>query len=153
MKRPLMFIAAGVLAVTASSPSWAEKTQASNIIEIPAPPAGNAQVVWFRRGGAGFIVGCSVNENGAKISSLGAGRYFVMQTTPGTHIFTVASEATDTLVLDLQANVTTYAECKIKMGILIGRPKIELSNEASFRSKSKSLKLVDADDQVSVQAK
>lgn len=114
-------------------------------IAIPAPPAGKGQIVFFRPGGMGFAVGCSVNEKGQKVSSLGAGRYFVMVTEPGRHEFTVKSEAKDVLALEVEADETQYATCRIKMGIMVGRPDLAPSTEGDFRKNNK-LKLVDADD-------
>lgn len=114
-------------------------------IAIPAPPAGKGQIVFFRPGGTGFAIGCSVNENGQKISSLGAGKYFIMVAEPGRHEFTVKSEAKDVLALEVEADETQYASCKIKMGIMVGRPDIRPSTEAEFRA-AKNLKMVDADD-------
>lgn len=114
-------------------------------IAIPAPPEGQGQVVFFRPGGTGFALGCSVNENGQKVSSLGAGRYFVMVARPGRHEFTVQSEAKDSLALEVEAGETQYATCRIKMGIIVGRPDLAPSTEAAFRKHAK-LKLVDAED-------
>lgn len=133
--------------VISSTPTaaLAAKEEVQNTIRIPKPPEGKAQVVWFRKGGIGPIIGCSVKENEQKISSLGAGRYFIMVTEPGTRTYKVASEATDTLVLELKPNETKFASCKIKMGIFVGRPDIDLSTEQEFR-KAKSFKMVDADD-------
>ncbi|WP_295499326.1 hypothetical protein [Sphingorhabdus sp. EL138] len=130
-----------------SAPALAvETSEAKNApIAIPAPPEGQGQVVFFRPGGTGFAVGCSVNEKGQKVSSLGAGRYFVMVAGPGRHEFTVKSEAKDNLALEVEAGETQYATCRIKMGIMIGRPDLAPSTEAEFRKHGK-LKLVDADD-------
>ena len=91
------------------------------------------------------MIGCSVKENGQKISSLGSGRYFVMVAEPGIRTYEVSSEAKDTLVLELKPDETKFASCKIGMEIFVGRPKIDISTEAEFR-KAKSLRMVDADD-------
>lgn len=114
-------------------------------IALPAPPAGKGQIVFYRPGGTGFAIGCSVNENGQKVSSLGAGKYFIMVTEPGTHEFSVKSEAKDTLSLLVEPDETQFAMCKIKMGIMVGRPDIRPSNEGEFRDERK-LELVDTDD-------
>ena len=118
---------------------------ATESIVIPTPPAGKGQIVFFRPGGTGFAVGCSVNENGQKISSLGPGRYFIMTATPGRHEYTVKSEAKDTLALNVEDGETQYASCKIKMGIMVGRPDIRPSTRDEFL-KTKKLKMVDTDD-------
>lgn len=122
----------------------AEKLAGADI-QLPEPPEGMGQIVFFRTGGSGGAMGCSVNENGEKVSSLGANRYFVMQTTPGRHEFSVKSEAKDMLALEVEEGETQYVACKIKMGILVGRPDIAPANEADFR-KAKKLRMVDADD-------
>jgi hypothetical protein len=114
-------------------------------IAIPAPPEGQGQVVFFRPGGMGLALGCSVNEKSQKVSSLGAGRYFVMVAQPGRHQFTVKSEASDSLALEVEAGETQYAICRIKMGLIVGRPDLAPSTEAAFRKHSK-LKLVDGED-------
>lgn len=114
-------------------------------IAIPAPPAGKGQIVFFRPGGMGFALGCSVNENGQKISSLGAGKYFIMVTEPGTHQYSVKSEAKDVLALEVEPDETQYASCKIKMGIMVGRPDIRPATADEFKA-SKGLKMVDIED-------
>lgn len=138
-------LAAAVIAAAPALPARAAEAPAPAPIAIPAPPPGKGQIVWFRPGGMGFAVGCSVNENGQKVSSLGAGRYFIMVTEPGRHEFTVKSEATDRLGLEVEADETQYASCKIKMGIMVGRPDIRPATELEFRN-AKKLKMVDADD-------
>ncbi len=112
---------------------------------IPAPPPGKGQIVFYRPGGMGFALGFSVNEQCQKISSLGAGRYFILVTSPGRHEYTVKSEAKDTLALEVEADETQYAKCRIKMGIMVGRPDLAPGTEAEFKEKNK-WKMVDDDD-------
>lgn len=138
----LALVAATLLACAA--PAVAADTPVTPIA-LPKPPAGKGQIVFFRPSGMGFAVGCSVHESGQKVSSLGAGKYFVMVTTPGRHEFTVKSEAKDTLALEVEPDETQYASCKIKMGVIVGRPDLRPATEEEFR-KSPKLKLVDADD-------
>lgn len=146
MNLKLFVMSALPIALCASPIHASEKNlAAASAIAIPAPPPGQSQIIFFRPGGMGFAVGCSVNENGQKVSSLGAGRYFVMRTKPGRHEFTVKSEAKDTLALELKPDETQFASCHIKMGIMVGRPDLKVSNEAEFRKHS-NLKLVDEDD-------
>ena len=57
----------------------------------------------------------------------------------------MASEAKDELEVDVVAGETRYAACAIKMGIIVGRPKIRPSNDLEFREEKK-LKMVDEDD-------
>lgn len=115
-------------------------------VAIPAPPAGKGQIVFFRTGTLmGAAMGCAVNENGQKISSLGSGRYFVLVTEPGRHEYTVKSEAKDVLALEVEADETQYAMCRIKMGIMAGRPDLRPATRDEF-VKAGTDRLVDADD-------
>ena len=76
---------------------------------IPAPAEGKGQIVFFRPGGMGFALGCGVNENGVRLSALGAGKYFILPADPGSHSYTVKSEATDLLTLEVEPGETYYA--------------------------------------------
>jgi len=116
-----------------------------NTIQLPTPPKGKGQIVFFRGSGGGVIVGCSVNENGQKVSSLGDNKYFVMITDPGRHEFAVKSEAKDVLAIEVEPDETQFVECRIKMGIVIGRPDLAPATEENFRKK-RTLKMVDAED-------
>lgn len=115
-------------------------------VRIPAPPQGKGQIVFYRSGSiVGAALGCSVNENGKKISSLGAGRYFILVTEPGRHEYAVKSEATDRLALEVEPDETQYATCRIKMGIVAGRPDLRPATQSEF-VKSGTDRLVDAED-------
>lgn len=143
-------IGAAFVLAAMSGPALAVGTepvkQDAATIRIPAPPAGKGQVVFFRKGGlGGSAVACTVHEAGKKVSSLGGGKYFIVVTEPGRHEYSVKTEATDALALEVEADETQFASCKIKMGIMVGRPDIRPATEADFRA-AKSLRLVDADD-------
>ena len=113
---------------------------------LPKPPVGKGQIVFYRKGGfVGSAVACSAWENGQKVSSLGGGRFFVMVADPGKHAFSVKTEAKDTITLEVEPDETQFVECKIKMGIMVGRPDIRPVTETDFRA-AKKLKLTDEDD-------
>ena len=153
-----------ILAVTAAVPAQAQEVPASAPVAtpapansaaaaaspamtaVPAPPEGMGQIVFFRGGGMGFAMGCGVNENGERVSALGAGRYFVHPTSAGSHTYTAKSEATDTLTIDVVPGATSYVRCTIKMGIMAGRPNLTLTTADDFAKASGRLKPVDADD-------
>lgn len=151
-------LAAGLMVVPATAMAKdkdkdapaAEAEEAGSVlaadIVIPAPPPGKGQILFYRKGGfAGSAVACSVHEGGQKVSSLGGGRYFVMVADPGKHEFTVKTESKDVLALEVEPDETQFVQCKIKMGIMVGRPDIRPSTEAEFRG-MKKFKLVDDDD-------
>lgn len=116
-------------------------------IEISPPPQGKGQIVFFRRGGGGALVSCAVSENGARVSRLPPGKYFVHVTTPGQHAYTVSSEATDTLNLEVEEGETQFAKCNIRMGIMVGRPNLAPSAKEEFDKGAAKLKPVEAQDE------
>lgn len=143
MKTKTIGLAIAML-LSAAAPAFA--ADAGNTVALPAPPSGKGQIVFFRSGTImGAAMGCSVNEKGQKISSLGAGKYFIMVADPGRHEFMVHSEAKDILALEVEPDETQFATCKIKMGIMAGRPDIRPATEAEFRAQ-KNPKMVDAED-------
>ena len=62
----------------------------------------------------------------------GLGSYFVSSIAPGTHVYTVHSEAKDVLTIEVEAGETYYVQGSITMGILAGRPNLSPSDEAAF---------------------
>ena len=68
------------------------------------------------------------------------GRYHVAITEPGIHSFTVRSEATDTLRMEIEPGETYYSECTIGMGIMAGRPNLSPSDRTAFLARFPKLK-------------
>lgn len=141
---------AGIAGSAVMAPAIAKEAKAEESKDakkvIPAPPEGKGQIVFYRAGGMGFALGCGVNENGERLSALGAGKYFILPADPGSHSYTVKSEATDLLTLEVEPGETYYVKCKIKMGIMVGRPNIAPSTQEEFDKDSHKLKYVDGDD-------
>jgi hypothetical protein len=142
-------IAACALTIAAASSGAAEAqrerraAKAERVpVTVPEPPAGMGQVVFFRPSGRGFIIGCTVRENGTAISSLGNGRYFIHATTPGPHSYTARSEASDTVNVEVEPGETQFVRCSIGMGIVAGRPNLSPSDEAEFARRSPKLRMV-----------
>lgn len=144
-----IFAGTAPIAMTAGVPA-ALAQEAEATATIPAPPPGKGQVVFYRTGGiSGAALGCAVFDVGKedKLSSLGAGKYFVLVSDPGPRSFTVKSlETKDALTLEIEEGETQYVRCKIKTGFMSGRADIGPSTESEFRAKHKNPKLVDADD-------
>lgn len=114
---------------------------------LPAPPADMGQVIFWRPGTmVGGAMGCGVNEGTERISALGAGKYFIVNITPGTHSFNARSEARDELTLEVEPGETYYVRCTIRMGIMVGRPNLAPSTAEEFNGRRENLKYVDSDD-------
>lgn len=114
---------------------------------LPAPPAGQGQIVFWRPSTiVGAALGCGVNLGTERISALGRGKYFLLNLAPGSYEFNAKSEAKDTLNLEVEPGEVYYVKCTIRMGIMMGRPNLAPSNLAEFAAKKTDLKYVDSDD-------
>lgn len=114
---------------------------------LPAPPAGQGQIVFWRPGTfVGAALGCGVNLGAERISALGRGKYFVLNLAPGAYAFNAKSEAKDTLNLEVESGEVYFVKCTIRMGIMVGRPNLAPSSLAEFNAKKADLKYVDTDD-------
>lgn len=167
MKFTRLVIAGAVVAAVPASAAWADhhadgdtKTQMAEKAEhtpegahvpIPVPPEGKGQVVFYRTGGlGGMAMGCTVHQgtkkDKTKITSVGSGRYVVVVAEPGKQEYWVKNEKKDGITLLVEEGETQFVRCKIKMGIMSGRPDISPSDDKEFVNKSKGLKLVDDED-------
>lgn len=101
--------------------------------QVAAPPAGKGQVVFFRESKlGGMALSFSVHEGDKGVGKLGNGSYFVVVSEPGQHTFTIQSEATDKLTLEVESGETYYVKQTIGMGIMMGRPHLTPSDQAEF---------------------
>lgn len=146
----LALAAATPVAMVALAPAAVALDDHGEGFQLPAPAEGMGQIVFYRTGGlSGAALGCAVFDIGSedKLSSLGAGRYFVLSAEPGERTFKVNSlESKDELTLEVEEGETQYVRCKIKAGFMSGRANIAPSSEREFNDKYKNPKLVDADD-------
>lgn len=108
---------------------------------IGAPPAGKGQIVFFRPSKfTGGAIGFKVREGETELGKLRNGNYFVHVAEPGTHQYTVHSEAKDILTLEVEAGETYYVQGTITMGIMAGRPNLSPSDQATFDGLAGKLK-------------
>lgn len=143
--------AVGQEAASAPTMAPAPTTKIADMFD-PAP-AEKGQIIFYRPGGAGGLVGCMVREGeGADekhLSKLTGNRYFVHLAEPGVHKYWVKSEATDRLALEIEPGETYFVKCTISMGFLVGRPNLSPSDITEFKTKQKKLKVMvaaEADD-------
>lgn len=139
-------IAASVLLAALTAPAAANPGRPAPA-ELPAPPEGKGQIVFWRSGTmVGGAMGCGVNIGKERISALGAGKYFILNIEPGAHEFNAKSEAKDVLNLEVDAGERYVVKCTIRMGIMSGRPNLAPSTVEEFNAKKDDLKYVDSDD-------
>lgn len=126
----------------AATPAPEKPRAGSGSIDIPAPPAGKGQVVFFRKSAfAGAAIWFKVRENGVEYGKLTPGTYIVVVAEPGDHTYSVATENKDTLRLAIDPGETYFVEGKITMGIMVGEASIAPSSQAAFDKASAHLKL------------
>jgi pyruvate/2-oxoglutarate dehydrogenase complex dihydrolipoamide acyltransferase (E2) component len=112
----------------------------ASAVNIPAPPAGKGQVVFFReKKFAGSAVRFKVRENDEELGKLGSGVYFIHVTDPGVHEYVVHSEAKDALTLEVEDGETYYVSGSITMGLLVGRPNLSPADEGAFAAAADKL--------------
>jgi hypothetical protein len=116
-------------------------------LSVPAPPEGLGQVVFYRPGSLFWkAIGCTVQENGKKLSSLGSGRWVAVLARPGLHTYRVTGETSDSLRLDIEPGKTQFVSCKMRSSVLIARPYIRPDTMQEFHKQLDDLRPVDDDD-------
>ncbi len=111
-------------------------------IEVPPPPRGMAQVVFFRaKSLAGVGQWFNVRENGQALGKLTNGAYFAVILPPGQHDFSATSEPEfkDHLTLKVDAGETYYVEGLMTHGVVIGVADLTPSDKAHFDAVSGAL--------------
>jgi hypothetical protein len=110
--------------------------------KIGPPQDGKGQIVFFRPSKfAGSAVGFKVREGSTELGKLRSGKYFVASVDPGTHEYTVHSESKDLLTMEVEAGETYYVQGTLTMGLMVGRPNLSPSDEATFNGMADKLKL------------
>jgi hypothetical protein len=107
---------------------------------VPSPPAGKGEIVFFRPMGAGIALVPAIHEGDQDVGKVGASSYTIHVADPGDHTYTVKTESTDTLHMEVDAGETYYVKETIGMGLIVGRAHLTPSDAASF-AKLKGLKL------------
>ena len=112
--------------------------------KIGMPEAGKGQIVFFRPSKfTGAAIGFKVREGETELGKLRSGKYFVVNVEPGTHQYTVHSEAKDVLTMEVEAGETYYVQGMITMGFMAGRPNLSPSDQATFDGMADKLKLAE----------
>jgi hypothetical protein len=113
-------------------------------IEVPPPPAGEGQVIFFRKKSLlGIGQWFNVRENGKALGKLSNGAYFVQITDRGLHTYTATMEPElkDHLTLQVDPGETYFVEGTFTKGLVVGAADISPSDRTTFDEASKNLKL------------
>ena len=106
-----------------------------------AANANMGTIVFFRaKKFAGAAVGYKVREGDVELCRLRNASYCVLQATPGQHMYTVHSEAKDSLTLEVDPGGTYHVIGGITVGVLAGRPNLSPSDAPTFEAMKGDLK-------------
>ena len=123
------------------SATLAGAQKAPNPPAAAAPDPSKGTIVFFReKKFAGAAVRYKVREGEVELGRLGSGTYFTVQATPGTHQYTVHSEAKDVLTLEVDPGEIYYVIGSITMGALAGHPNLSPSDVATFEAMKPKMK-------------
>lgn len=102
---------------------------------IGAPPAGKGLIVFFRPSKmVGAAMGIKITEGETELGKLRNGKYLVLETAPGAHVFG------DDLNLEVEAGETYYVQASMSMGVMSGRKNLAPSDQATFDGLAGKLK-------------
>lgn len=121
---------------------FGERQASRGWLDIPPPPPGQGQVVFFRaKAAANFGTWFNVRENGQALGKLSNGAYFIARFNPGVHSFTAALEPEfkDKLTLKIDPGETYYVEGTMTHGVVIGVADLNPSDKARFDAVSRAL--------------
>lgn len=108
------------------------------------PAEGKGRIVFFRPSKfTGAAIGFKVREGDVELGKLRSGKYFAVDVEPGTHEYTVHSEAKDVLTMEVEAGETYYVQGTITMGFMAGRPNLSPSDQTTFEGMADKLKLAE----------
>jgi hypothetical protein len=82
-----------------------------------------------------------VREGEQELGKLRSGNYFIHLAEPGTHEYTVHSEAKDVLAMEVEAGETYFVQGTTTMGVFAGRPNLSPSDESTFNGMADKLEL------------
>ncbi len=140
----LCLVGSTAVAQDASQPPPAPAAYKLN--DIPPPPAGKGQVVFFRPHSSGDeMFSYSVHEGDKGIAKLGSCTYFVQVTDPGVHEYTVSGTLTDSLRVTVRAGETVYVIDAVD-GPFGSFPSLTSSTKDAFREDRYTLTTAAASD-------
>jgi hypothetical protein len=143
----LLLAAAAALALAAPAPAaFADPAAAAGAtamqpVELPPPPAGKGQVVFYRKPLFSLVpFNWIAREGTTEICEMVAGTYCVATVDPGTHTYEVHSEVKNDLTLEVDAGETYYVIGGISMGLIVNHPNISPTQKEDFDAISAKLK-------------
>jgi len=117
--------------------------RAGGAIDLPLPPPGMGEIVFFRPYSVlGIGQWFSVREHGDRVGKLFNGAYFVRVVEPGVHSYTAAFEPElgDRLTLEVAPGQIYFVQGAMTKGLVIGAANLLPSSRSAFDRASRRLK-------------
>ncbi len=147
LESPCAIIAALALSVVpalagAAEPAAKPASAPAASSDLPPPPAGKGQVVFFRKSSLmGMPYWTNVRENDAAYGKLTNGVYFVQTLDPGVHTFNTSVLGKDSMKVEVDPGETYFVEGKITMALIGYTIVMAPSDAATFQKMFKGMKL------------
>lgn len=127
--------------------AWGSSTLAADAAKTPAqlppPPAGKGEVVFYRKPLFSLVpFNWIAREGKTEICEMEAGTYCIAIVDPGTHTYEVHSEAKNDLTIEVDDGETYYILGGISMGLVVNHPNISPAQKIDFDALSYKLKSI-----------
>jgi len=124
MKNKLILVFFALVAATILSGC---ATTGAAFVPVEDVPEGQALVYVYRVPSfTGSAISYDVKVDGEIIGKMKNGAYFYTTVAPGSYVISAKTESEYTLNADFEAGETYYIRGGITVGLLVGRPKLEL---------------------------
>ena len=91
---------------------------------------------------AGAAIGYDVNLDGEKVyRATNKSKTTIRITTPGSHTLSAKTESAAELPLDIQLGREYYVRCGMKMGVMVGRPELEMVDASTGKAEFNNIPL------------
>lgn len=119
--RALFFLMCAALTGCASGPKYAEIERS-----IPQLQPEMGRIYFYRSSAIGAMIKPDILLNGQIVGEMVPLGFFYVDRAPGTYVATAKTESEASLQIPLEANQTRYVRGAISIGILVGRPQLNL---------------------------
>ncbi|MGB0961029.1 MAG: hypothetical protein ACPGVK_12335 [Halocynthiibacter sp.] len=109
-------------------------------VKTMANASGKTQIVIYRSQLSGFAIQPRVLVDGRKTGTCSSSRSFTVNVTPGTHEIFAQTMGKDSIKVNAKAGTTTYVQCKLSIGLLVGKPKFTVKTGSKDIAKANKLK-------------
>lgn len=124
------------LSACASGPSLSESPQAKTTL-----PSGMSRIVVYRTGIMGAAIQPVVKVDGRSTGKCQTNGVFFVDVPSGQHQLSATTESSASTLVDTSETDIAYVKCSLGMGLVVGRPTLEVVPTATGASEAADLSL------------